>query len=245
MDLFSNVDPDDVINEMTKLIGPDWVKALNNSNVLFNMYTILNNIKDIEETYGTKCYPSHDDCLRSMRMIKPSDVKAVIISKCPYPNDNADGIPFSCAKEYSESLKQIYFGCSSVINISNTGDLSKYPMTLDHWVEQGVLLLNVKHRVLENDPDSFKDTPWSEFIEYIVKVLHFKIDKDIKYFSWGSDATDVLKRVKKSIKSKDFKYYTEEHPISAARNYRYWVCDHFNIINKQLTDKNEEPIKWY
>lgn len=244
MNLFQTEDPNKLLDKMRKLIGDDWFDILDN-NILIDLYYVLDNINILEKDLGVKCYPKHEDCLRSMKLVKPKDVKAVILSKCPYPNDNADGIPFSCAKEYSASLKQIYFGCSKDENIIRTGDLSSYPMTLDHWAEQGILLLNRKHRVLENDPNSFDKSPWDEFVEHVIKVVHNKIDKSIIFFGWGAEGTSILSKVRKDLRSSDFEFYTEEHPVNAAKNHRYWICNHFDIINKELITKNEEPIKWY
>lgn len=243
MNLFDNRDPSVMLNSMKDLIGEDWMKTLD-SNIVMDLGYVLDDIKEYERVNNVKAYPEHNICLRSLNMIKPNDVKAVIISKCPYPNYNADGIPFSCSVDYSESLKQIYFACHKDNGIIKTGSIHKYSKTLDHWVDQGILLLNRKHRVLEDNPNSFANSNWDSFIENIVKSIHNTIDKSIPFFAWGSEAATILKKVDKDLKSKHFTYYTEEHPISASRNLRYWMCNHFDIINKYLNDNNKTVIKW-
>lgn len=243
MDLFNNTPVDDIRNKMSSLMGAHWINALD-INAVMSLYYILDSIQEYEKN-NNQCFPKHEDCLRSLKLIKPEDVKVIILSKCPYPNANADGIPFSCAVDYSESLNQIHFGHSKDILLTTDSDrIEQYPMRLDNWVKQGVLLLNRKHRVSKDDPNSFDSSPWDDFIEHVLKIIIRKYNSNVIICTWGNACKSALARVKKDLKSDTINHMHCEHPVSASRNKRAWVCNHFDEINTQLKALGYNPIQW-
>jgi len=119
MNLFDDSNPNDLLQDIKQLIGDKWYNILDH-NELLSIAELLKEIKNIEKEDKVQCYPKHEICMRSLKLIDPNDVNVIVISKCPYPNDNADGIPFSCARYHSESIKQIYFGITELITTFNT-----------------------------------------------------------------------------------------------------------------------------
>jgi uracil DNA glycosylase len=248
MNLFENTDPEIIKNEIIKLIGLEWFKLLD-FNVCVELYEILTEIKQYENK-GNKCYPNHYDCLKSMKLIKPDNVKVIIISKVTYPNENATGVPFACANEYSKSLTQICYSlekydCTDHDPYVEDDFHEKYPMNLDHWINSGVLLLNRKHRALENKPDSFDNYNWNAFIEDIIKKIITQKNKDCIVLTWGNDGKKIITSLTNKYKRFKFYHLHFEHPVSASRNKRYWVCDHFKEVNIQLKSLNQKPIQWF
>lgn len=244
MNLFSSTNPNQLLSDAKSLMGEKWFNILDKNKIL-SMAEFLNEIKTLESNTNKKFYPNHNDCMRSLKLIDPYDVNVIILSKCPYPNDNADGIPFSCARYHSESIKQIYFGITEDDGFLETDKYMNKSMKLDHWPKQGILILNEKFRVLENDPNSLKDKRWADFITHILNVVH-RINNKVIFCAWGSEAKSIIDKYEKinPNKKKLLYYLTNEHPIKASRSKRYWYCSHFKMINEILSALNKNEIQW-
>lgn len=244
MDLFSQTDPNSLLKDMKKLIGDKWFDLLDKNEIL-SIAELLNQIKERENSSSDNFYPQHDVCMRSLREIDPYDINVMIISKCPYPNDNADGIPFSCKKYHSESIKQIYFGITEDCDYIETDKYINESMNLDSWVKQGILIVNEKFRVLENNPNSLNNPKWSRFVEHILSKVH-SINKRLIVCTWGSEGKSIVEKYSKKIPNKNRLHYVliNEHPIKASRSKRYWHCSHFKTINEILSSLNKDEIKW-
>lgn len=241
MDLFH--DPIDILQKAEPLLGSEWSAFLP-----FGAKLALYNIhKEIDSIHagGVPVYPLGDKVLKSLRMIKPEDVKVIVLSKCDYPNNNATGFPFSCGKSYTPSLKQIHYGITGDKTVFDDM-VSRYGMELDYLSEQGVLFLNRKHRIIGDDANSLNHIDeWDDFLESILTSLA-NINEDLIICNWGNDTQKIVEKLQKGRwkKKPNITVMNYEHPVNASKNHRFWLCDHFIKVNERLIELNEKPIRW-
>jgi len=102
-------------------------------------------------------------------IIKPKQVKAILIGQDPYPQTGvADGIAFSTFQENSipASLKNIFTELKDYENIKVD---SKNP-DLSRWVRNGCFLINASWTVTENKIGSHGNL-WKQFVENLLRYI--------------------------------------------------------------------------
>lgn len=233
MDLFSE-ETDNIL--LKDQFDPTWW------NVLFSF---INNSSQFDELLlkiekerlsGITIYPDIMDTFKVFKLCPLPKVKVVILGQDPYHNGNADGIAFSCKKELSPSLSQLYFAMAKDLNIQVKGsDLKK---DLTYLVEQGVFLLNTILTVKKGQPLSHKGYGWEYFIVNVFKALNRQ--DHIIWMLWGAEA----QRYTKIITNGTHSIFISEHPAKAAREERIWTVDHFSECNKILKMLGKEEIQW-
>lgn len=78
------------------------------------------------------------DPFRALRLVAPGEVRVVIFGQDPYPlPGDADGLAFS-SQGIPRSLRRVF----DVLAADRPGWLAPLSGKLDHWAQQGVLLLN-------------------------------------------------------------------------------------------------------
>jgi uracil-DNA glycosylase len=241
MDLFNQSNNEEEFKKVKSIMGDKWYRLLN-SKTISEIANILKIIRNVELSENTSCFPEETDCFTAFKKCDPENVKVIIISQCPYPNENSDGIAFSSKKEYTESLKQIYFSLTEDKDVIDGDSYKYYEKDLSYLCEQGVLLINRKFRVLKGSPDSFKKLNWDNHIDNVITSI-YSINKDVIVCSLGSKATAAINKIVKKRKLQ-LTHLTCEHPIFATRFRRLWYCESFTEINRILSKLNLKPIIW-
>ena len=229
----------DIIN----MIPKEW-KELCDDNIFKefywkNIFNILNN---------NKFYPNKDNIFKALELIKPDDVKVVIIGQDPYIKENqAIGLSFAVQNGLTipPSLRNIYkeiikeykpdYDNNTINKILNKyskkGDISKLS-------EQGVLLLNSVLTVEPNKSNSHKNIGWENFTSHIIKKLDEKYK--IVFMAWGNNALQLLNnnvKYNQIIKS--------GHPSPLNYTNPFVGCNCFKNCNIVLKNKyNIKPINW-
>lgn len=226
--MFKNVD------ELINLIPSEW-RAICNPN-LFKLYFWNNIIMKLNET---PYYPSKNNIFKAFELVKPDDVKVVIIGQDPYINkDQATGLSFSVAKglKIPPSLLNIYK--EIVREYDKTVIIDKYNGDLTPLAEQGVLFLNTILTVEPNKSGSHKNIGWEYFTTYIIK----KLDKHYKlvFMGFGKFAEKLINNVVKY----NPKLITG-HPSPLNRSNPFIGCNCFKDCNEILENKlNKTKINW-
>lgn len=229
----------DIIN----MIPKEW-KELCDDNIFKefywkNIFNILNN---------NKFYPNKDNIFKALELIKPNNVKVVIIGQDPYIKENqAIGLSFAVQNGLTipPSLRNIYkeiikeykpdYDNNTINKILNKyskkGDISKL-------CEQGVLLLNSVLTVEPNKSNSHKNIGWENFTSHIIKKLDEKYK--IVFMAWGNNALQLLNnnvKYNQIIKS--------GHPSPLNYTNPFVGCNCFKNCNIVLKNKyNIKPINW-
>ena len=165
------------------------------------------------------------------------EVKVVILGQDPYHNyGQANGLSFSVANgmKIPPSLKNIFkelqsdLGCS----IPTSGNL-------EHWAEQGVLLLNATLSVRAHEPSSHQKKGWEIFTDTIIELISQKCE-NIVFILWGNFAQKKLTLINEEkhciIKSK--------HPSPFSARNGFFGSKPFSKTNEYLTSVDKETIDW-
>ena len=134
---------------------------------------------------GRIVLPENQNIFRALQLVKPNDVKVLILGQDPYPNiGHPNGLAFSVnpdVKPLPRSLQNIFKEL-----VSDTG--CEYPVNgdLTPWAKQGVLLLNTSLTVIAGEPNSHSKLGWSELISDIIKEINEQAEnRKIAAILWG------------------------------------------------------------
>jgi uracil-DNA glycosylase len=182
-------------------------------------------------------FPSYENIFRAFNLVKPSEIKVVIIGQDPYHGMNqANGLAFSVCDicKIPPSLKNIYkellddLGC-------------KYPKNgnLTQWAKEGVLLINAVLTVEEGHANSHKNFGWQKFTDAVIKKLSDE-KENLVFILWGaaSQKKELLIDTEKHFVVKS----AHPSPLSAYRGF--FTSKPFSKTNNYLMQHSIKPIFW-
>ena len=183
-------------------------------------------------------YPKGPHIFNAFNHCDFNAVKVVIIGQDPYHGvGQANGLCFSV----NEGVPQP----PSLINIFkelNT-DLGKPIPTsgnLEHWADQGVLLLNATLTVRAHQAGSHQNKGWETFTDAAIQQLSAQ-KESLVFLLWGGYA----KKKGQKINAQKHKILTSGHPSPLSANRGYWFGNkHFSKTNNYLIQKGKTPINW-
>lgn len=142
----------------------------------------LRKVREVEE----EVHPHPLLVFRALKLLKPEDVKVVILGLDPYHTPGmADGLAFSVqpGKRVPPSLHNIFKELNSDLGIkpiTNNGSLQQ-------WAKNGVLLLNTCLTVTTRKPGSHLDYGWDGLVYEIIMYLANN-HPNVTYILWGTRA---------------------------------------------------------
>jgi uracil-DNA glycosylase len=179
---------------------------------------------------GSQIFAAFDHCAYD-------DVKVVILGQDPYHGlKQANGLCFSVSKEVRipPSLQNIYKELQTDLGkeIPTHGDLQ-------HWAEQGVLMLNATLTVRKGQAASHQGKGWEEFTDSVIKLLSEE-KTGLVFLLWGNYA----KRKGEVIDREKHLVLEAAHPSPLSAYNGFFGCHHFSQANQYLLLQGEEEIKW-
>lgn len=191
-----------------------------------------------EEQAGKEIYPPESLRFNALRLTPIEKTKVVILGQDPYHGENqAHGLSFSVPDgiKIPPSLRNIYKELADSVDdyqIPESGNLQ-------HWAEQGVLLLNAVLSVEKANAGSHAKKGWELFTDNIIREINDS-QQGIIFLLWGSYAhkKGALIDTKKHSVLKS----THPSPLSAYRGFL--GCGHFKQVNEILRDKGDSEIIW-
>lgn len=161
-------------------------------------------------------------------------VRVVILGQDPYHGENqAHGLAFSVPKNQKKippSLKNIF---------KEAGIQNPLHGNLEHWAEQGVLLINATLSVEKGKAGSHQNKGWEVFTESVIQTISEK-KKNIIFVLWGNFALSK----KKLIDEAKHTILTAPHPSPLSAYKGFFGCGHFIKINEILKNRGEKEIRW-
>lgn len=208
-----------------KMINPVWQPAL----CSFNFTPVTDKIK----TTSSPVYPPKEKIFNCLNRVNTQDVKVVIIGQDPYHGkDQATGYCFGYSgSKIPPSLKNIEKELKSDIGVE------LIDKTLEHWADQGVLLLNTSLTVEEGKANSHSKI-WKGFAKLIIDHLNENY-QNIIFVAWGAHAFKCLE----GINTDKHKLIVSSHPspLSANKSFGdyppFLGSKPFSKINEYLTEK--------
>lgn len=190
--------------------------------------------KEINE--GKIIYPPKEKWFNVLNM-NPQDIKVVIIGQDPYHGPNqAHGYSFSVEKgvKIPPSLKNIYQEIEKEFNIN----MSNSNGNLNHWIEQGVFLLNAMLTVEKSNPASHKMIGWDKFTDNLIKIISENCE-NVVFLLWGKFAEGK----KELIDSEKHCVLISAHP-SPYSVTNFFGNQHFLKANEYLKAHSKKEIDW-
>ena len=186
---------------------------------------------------GAVIYPPGDLIFNALNSTPFDAVKVVILGQDPYHGPGqAHGLCFSVQEGVAipPSLVNIYKELSVDLGVKPPAKGN-----LQHWAEQGVLLLNAVLTVERGQAGAHQGKGWERFTDRIVGELNESRD-GIVFMLWGSYAMKkgaVIDRERHLV-------LTAPHPSPLSAHRGFFGCRHFSRANEWLEQHGLAPIAW-
>jgi len=182
-------------------------------------------------------YPPENQIFAAFNHTPFSDVKVVIIGQDPYHGEGqANGFCFSVADGIKKppSLVNIFKEIHQDLglNIPESGNL-------EHWAQQGVLLLNATLTVRAKNAGSHQKQGWERFTDSCIRNLS-KERENLIFLLWGRFAQNKAA----FIDSSKHHILTAPHPSPFSAYSGFFGCGHFSKTNELLQQMNKTTIQW-
>lgn len=184
-----------------------------------------------------KIYPPEDKVFAALNFADYADVKVVLIGQDPYHGPGqAHGLSFSVEKGVSipPSLRNMYKELESDLGISAPKHGS-----LEHWAEQGVLLLNTVLTVRHKEANSHRKQGWEKFTDAVIKKMNEREDP-LVFILWGGSA----KKKQKHIDTDRHTIIASAHPSPLSAHNGFFGTSPYSKVNEALEEMGKEPIDW-
>jgi uracil-DNA glycosylase len=217
-------------------IESKWKKVLKDEFKKPYFYDLVNHIKT-EKSQGKSIYPAGSQIFHAFEATPFDKVKIVILGQDPYHGPGqAHGLSFSVPQGINPppSLQNIFKELES-----DTGMRCPSHGNLEHWAEQGVLLLNASLTVRAGEPMSHSKIGWHLFTDTVIQKASLLKDH-LVFFLWGKFAQEkmVLIDAKKHLVLK------AAHPSPLSAHNGFFGCRHFSKANDYLAGNGIDPIDW-
>lgn len=192
----------------------------------------------VRQEYKTKAvYPAPKDIFAALESVPFDRVRVVVLGQDPYHGPGqAHGLCFSVPEGVPKppSLQNVFKEIKSDLElpVPENGNLQ-------HWADQGVLLLNATLTVVSGQAASHQGKGWEEFTDTIVKKLN-EGRSGLVFLLWGAYA----QKKGAHIDRKKHLVLEAPHPSPLSAHNGFFGCRHFSKANAYLLERGQAPIQW-
>ena len=190
-----------------------------------------------EKKAGKVIYPAGENWFNALNTTPFDKVKVVILGQDPYHGPGqAHGLCFSvlpgvpAPPSLVNMFKELQQDCG--IAVSRHG-------CLQHWAEQGVLLLNAVLTVERGQANAHQGRGWEHFTDKCIEHLN-REREHLVFLLWGSYA----QKKGQLIDRRKHLVLTAPHPSPLSAHRGFFGCGHFSKANEYLRQHGETPIDW-
>ncbi|WP_252180469.1 uracil-DNA glycosylase [Endozoicomonas sp. 4G] len=190
-----------------------------------------------EKAAGKTIYPKGSEYFRAMDLTPFEQVKVVILGQDPYHGPGqAHGLCFSVRPDVRipPSLVNMYKELQNDLGIPPAQH-----GCLEHWAEQGVLLLNSVLTVEHKQAASHQKRGWEQFTDKVIAELNSKRE-GLVFILWGSYA----QRKGQFIDRSKHLVLQAVHPSPLSAHRGFFGSRPFSQTNDYLVSKGLQPIDW-
>lgn len=217
-------------------LQPDWLALLRDQFELSHMQELSAFLRR-QRAQGETIYPPPTLIFNAFWQTPPQEVKVVILGQDPYHNPGqAHGLCFSVnpGVRVPPSLANIYRELNSDLGVPIAGHGN-----LQHWADQGVLLLNSVLTVERNRPGSHQGKGWELFTDRVIELLSDSTAPRV-FILWGSQA----QKKGRGIDQTRHCVLRAPHPSPLSAHRGFFGCGHFSAANAFLEKHGMEPVDW-
>jgi uracil-DNA glycosylase len=224
----------------TVKLAPSWLAPLQ-SEFDAPYMAALKSFLVAEKQAGKRIFPRGNDWFRALDLTPLEQVRVVILGQDPYHGaGQAHGLCFSVQPgvRVPPSLVNIYKELESDCGIS--------PVRhgfLEHWAQQGVLLLNAVLTVEMGMAASHQGRGWEKFTDAVIRLVNAK-PEPVVFMLWGSHAQKKAAFVDSIEKGGRHLVLKAPHPSPLSAHNGFFGCRHFSKANAFLQSVGQKPIDW-
>ena len=197
----------------------------------------LNRFLAAELESGKRIFPQASQWFRALDLTPLDKVRVVILGQDPYHGEGqAHGLCFSVQPGVRPppSLVNIYKELRSDLGIEPRGH-----GFLEHWADQGVLLLNSVLTVEMGQAASHRERGWERFTDGVIREVNAKPDP-VVFMLWGSYA----QKKAAFVDADRHLVLKAPHPSPLSARSGFFGCRHFSKANAFLGAHGLEPVDW-
>ena len=190
-----------------------------------------------EHAAGKEIYPPGPLIFNALNLTPLDKIKVVILGQDPYHGPGqAHGLCFSVQPGIPTppSLVNIYKELKRDLNIDIPGHGN-----LQHWAEQGVLLLNTSLTVEHGIAGSHAKIGWQTFTDKVIEVVSQQQAR-LVFLLWGAHAQSK----EKLIDTSKHLVLKSVHPSPLSAHRGFIGNGQFSRCNKFLVQHELSPIDW-
>jgi uracil-DNA glycosylase len=190
-----------------------------------------------EKSAGKVVFPKGAEWFRALDLTPLDQVRVVILGQDPYHGPGqAHGLAFSVQPgvRVPPSLMNIYKELHT--------DLGIQPARhgcLEHWSQQGVLLLNSSLTVEQGLAASHQGRGWERFTDAVIRLVAER-ERPCAFLLWGSHAQKKASFVDPARHL----ILKAPHPSPLSAHGGFFGCRHFSRTNAWLEQQGSPPIDW-
>lgn len=186
---------------------------------------------------GVTVFPPGEQMFHAFSATPITKVRVVILGQDPYHGPGqAHGLSFSVPPgiKVPPSLVNIYKELEHDLGIKPPGHGH-----LQHWADQGVLLLNSVLSVNSGQAGSHQKQGWERFTDQVIAQINQHCEH-VVFLLWGSYA-----QKKGAVIGADRHCILKApHPSPLSAHRGFLGCGHFSKTNDYLTAQGYAPIDW-
>ena len=194
-----------------------------------------------EKAGGKQIFPRDDQYYRALNLTPPDRVRVVILGQDPYHGPGqAHGLCFSVQPGIRPppSLVNIFKELESDLGLPRPAH-----GFLEHWAEQGVLLLNSVLTVEMGHAASHRGKGWEQFTDAVMRLIAAK-PEPVVFLLWGSYAQKKAGFVQSVEQGGRHLVLEASHPSPLSAYNGFFGCRHFSQTNAFLKKNGMVPIDW-
>ncbi len=217
-------------------LDPSWLAVLGEEFDKPYMQSLKSFLVD-EKAKGKVIFPAGQRWFSAFDSTLFEQVKVVILGQDPYHGPKqAHGLCFSVPPtiKIPPSLVNIYKELASDLDIPVPTE-----GCLEHWAEQGVLLLNATLTVENGQAGSHQNKGWETFTDRAIQVLNEQRE-GLVFILWGSYA----QKKGAFINAERHLILKSPHPSPLSAYRGFLGSRPFSQANTYLTFQNKKAIDW-
>ncbi len=190
-----------------------------------------------EKAAGKQIFPKGSEWFRALDLTPLDRVRVVILGQDPYHgHGQAHGLCFSVKPGVRPppSLVNIYKELQSDLGIPRADH-----GFLEHWANQGVLLLNSVLTVETAKAASHQKKGWEQFTDKVIQLVNAK-DDPVVFMLWGAYA----QKKAAFVDANKHLVLKAAHPSPLSAHNGFLGCRHFSQCNAFLENNGLAPIAW-
>lgn len=194
-----------------------------------------------EKAAGKRIFPAGSDWFRALDLTPLERVRVVILGQDPYHGEGqAHGLCFSVKPgvRVPPSLVNIYKEMETDLGIPRAQH-----GFLEHWAEQGVLLLNAVLTVEMGRAAAHQGRGWERFTDAVIRLVNAKAEP-VVFLLWGSHAQKKAAFVDSIDKGGPHLVLKAPHPSPLSAHSGFFGSRHFSKTNAFLESIGQKPIDW-